>query len=471
MCFIKKHPFQRTKLAVLWVLISSLLTFINLNGQNVGIGTTNPEEKLTVIGTIKTTVNSNASNPHIIIHEKDSEFGRLRYTNTSGPEYFNLSGNPQMDSTLARFHINYSTFGNVGSFTGHGRFGINATNPAATFPVNGLDGTDVMRIQRNNSTKFRLFSNDAMVFGSNWNSPIPGVIRMETPNMFIGFDGDHIPQYRLEVDGHVKMSKLVMTPGAQQGRVLTSNAAGIGTWENLPADADTDPSNEIQTISESGSIVTLSNGGGSFEDSVKDADADPSNELQTINKAGNLVTLSNGGGIFIDDDTDADADPSNELQTISKAGNIVTLSNGGGTYIDDDTDADASPTNELQTLNIVGNNLSITNGNTITLPSSSGDGTIISDPTGNEVVDTDMNGLYPQVLMKVEGESSFSFMRPQDNPVILFSGPAGNISLTSQFPPFMSANSESNVSIGRSYQATSITGKYNVILGEHTGND
>jgi len=34
---------------------------------------------------------------------------------------------------------------------------------------------------------------------------------------------------------------------------------------------------------------------------VNDADADPTNELQTISKAGDIVTLSDGGGSFVDE--------------------------------------------------------------------------------------------------------------------------------------------------------------------------
>ena len=87
---------------------------------------------------------------------------------------------------------------------------------------------------------------------------------------------------------------------------------------------------------------------------ANDADSDPTNELQTISKSGNTVTLSNGGGSFTDADThlsdadiaamgyikdadDADSDPTNEIQTISKSGNTITLSNGGGSITDSDT--------------------------------------------------------------------------------------------------------------------------------------
>ena len=106
----------------------------------------------------------------------------------------------------------------------------------------------------------------------------------------------------------------------------------------------------------------------------EDADADPANELQTISESGNVITLSNGGGSVTDNTEDADADPTNEVQTLSESGNVITLSDvggtGGGTVIDNIDDADADPSNELQNLSVSGNNLSISSGNSVTLPSS-----------------------------------------------------------------------------------------------------
>ncbi|MEO9532032.1 MAG: hypothetical protein ABJG68_07100 [Crocinitomicaceae bacterium] len=123
-------------------------------------------------------------------------------------------------------------------------------------------------------------------------------------------------------------------------------------------DPDMDPSNEFQTLSKVGQVVTLSDGGGAFTDDVDDADNDPSNEFQTITQAGSTVTLSDGGGsINIDD---ADANSTNEIQTFSQAGNIYTLSNGGGSVNVDD--GDANSTNELQTISQAGSVYTLSNG-------------------------------------------------------------------------------------------------------------
>lgn len=90
---------------------------------------------------------------------------------------------------------------------------------------------------------------------------------------------------------------------------------------------------------------------------VDDADADPVNELQSLSKSGTNLTLSNGGGTVSIADNDNNA--TNELQTISKTGSIVTLSQGGSSFTDAVKDGDFSSTNELQTLSISGNNLSL----------------------------------------------------------------------------------------------------------------
>ena len=151
---------------------------------------------------------------------------------------------------------------------------------------------------------------------------------------------------------------------------------------NLPqtdiSGLDNSTTNELQTISQFGNIITLSHGGGSF--TLPTFTDIP----QTISQTGNTITLSNGGGTFtLPTFTDTDEQslllagntlsisngnsvilPSQVPQTISQSGNIVTLSNGGGTFtLPTFTDTDA------QSLLLAGNTLSISNGNSVILPS------------------------------------------------------------------------------------------------------
>ena len=147
------------------------------------------------------------------------------------------------------------------------------------------------------------------------------------------------PLHQLDVVGTIRSSLggFVFPDGTTQTTAITS-----------VDDADADATNELQTLSQSGNQVTLSNGGGTvtFSD-------DPTDELNLdLTLSGtNLQITDNGGTLSTDLSSlipDADADPANELQTLSQSGSQVTLSNGGGTVTIDDADANA--TNELQTL-------------------------------------------------------------------------------------------------------------------------
>ncbi|PCJ64375.1 MAG: hypothetical protein COA58_13560 [Bacteroidetes bacterium] len=199
------------------------------------------------------------------------------------------------------------------------------------------------------------------------------------------------------------------------GTSLTlSDGGGSVTLPSGGADADADPTNEIQTLSLSGTSLTLSDGGGSvtLPSGSADADADPTNEIQTISKTGNIVTLSNSGGTFTVDDADANA--TNEIQIMSKSGTLVSLSSGGGSFTDAVDDADADATNEIQTISKSGSTVTLSNsggtftdevndqdadttneiqtisktGNTISLSKSGGSITLSSDTTAF-IYDTD----------------------------------------------------------------------------------
>ncbi|MEQ9373826.1 MAG: tail fiber domain-containing protein [Imperialibacter sp.] len=150
-------------------------------------------------------------------------------------------------------------------------------------------------------------------------------------------------------------------------------------------DADNSITNELQTLSLSGSDITLSNSGGTV--SINDADFSTTNEIQDVSISGNAVAISGGGTGFnlaaaapssgqvlkyngtnwtsaADNVDDADNSTSNELQTLSLSGSDITLSNSGGTV--SINDADFSTTNEIQDLNLTSNTLTITNNGSAT---------------------------------------------------------------------------------------------------------
>ncbi|MEY8019623.1 beta strand repeat-containing protein, partial [Muriicola sp. SD30] len=204
-----------------------------------------------------------------------------------------------------------------------------------------------------------------------------------------------------------------------------------GTYPNLtinvPDNNDNSPANELQTLSQVGNNVTLSDGGGTI--SVADNDNDPGNENQTVsagtaitvNQVGQnfevvntapdqTVTLADGGSgnvtiggtypnltVDVASLNDADSNPANELQTLSQVGNNVTLSDGGGTISVADNDND--PTNENQTvsagtginINQVGQNFEVVN----TAP----DQTVTLADGGNGNVT--IGGTYPNLTIDV----------------------------------------------------------------------
>jgi len=87
---------------------------------------------------------------------------------------------------------------------------------------------------------------------------------------------------------------------------LSNVPAGLSDGDDVN-DADHSITNELQTISKTGSTVTLSDGGGSFTDAVNDADHSTTNEIQHLSISGNQISLSNNGGsVTIPSQSDAD---------------------------------------------------------------------------------------------------------------------------------------------------------------------
>ncbi len=114
-------------------------------------------------------------------------------------------------------------------------------------------------------------------------------------------------------------------------------------------------------------VSTFTNDAG-YITSPNDADSDPTNEIQSLSLAGQDLTISGGntvtlptGGSFSGDYNDLTNTPTN----------VSTFTNDAG-YITSPNDADSDPTNEIQSLTLVGQNLSISGGNMVTLPAGSG---------------------------------------------------------------------------------------------------
>lgn len=253
-------------------------------------------------------------------------------------------------------------------------------------------------------------------------------------------DDDADPQNELQ---QISLSNNVLT--LSDGGSVTLPDGGD------PGDADKDPANEIQTLSKDGLEIILSQGGGSIMDAVDDADADDQNEIQELSINGSELRLSNGGGSVtlpsggsqmltkdgleiiltpgggsvMDAVEDDDADPQNELQTISKTGNTVSLSDGGGSFTDAVDDDDSDSDNEIQELSLSGNTLSLSRqGGSVDLPAG---GSSPWTENGNEVS-------YPGFVSAIDGKAT------------IYTTGNGNGELS-----VFGANGQTNVILGQSY--------------------
>ena len=227
-------------------------------------------------------------------------------------------------------------------------------------------------------------------------------------------------------------------------------------------DADDNPTNEIQTLSKSGSTISLTQGGsvtvfdGDYNalnntptiptktsDLTNDSgfittevDGSTTNEIQTLSKTGSTISLTQGGSVTVFDGdynsltsiptlptktsdltndsgfitAEVDGSTTNEIQTLSKTGNTISLTQGGSvTVFDGDYNAlsnaptvptktsdltndsgfitaevDGSTTNELQTLSISNDTLYLTDGGYVRLPTNLSNSSSNSKTISNE---------------------------------------------------------------------------------------
>jgi len=314
----------------------------------------------------------------------------------------------------------------------------------------------------------------------------------------------------------------------QGGYVVLPQSSGSGT------SLDNDPANELQTISKSGSTITLSDNGGSVtvfdgdysnltnapsiptntsdltNDSgflTSEVDGDNSNELQTISKSGSTITLSdNGGSVTVFDGdysnltnapsipsntsdltndsgfltSEVDGDNSNELQTISKSGSTITLSDNGGsvTVFDGNysnltnapsipantsdltndsgfltAEVDGDNSNELQTLSRKGDTIKLTDG-----------GYVLLDPvvSGSSGSSGHIDGLVDARNDSIDDNLSFGAQAFD----ALTSGNS-NLAIGNSAAKSMTGGSR-NIAIGKEALLGNTTGEDNVAIGTNS---
>ncbi|MCB9307518.1 MAG: tail fiber domain-containing protein [Lewinellaceae bacterium] len=221
---------------------------------------------------------------------------------------------------------------------------------------------------------------------------------------------------------------------------------------------DLDNTNEIQTLSFTGTELSLSNGGGSVDIPEYTAgtgisltgtspnfvinnsgDLSNTNELQTLSLSANQLSLSNGGGT-VNLPSGNDYNAGTGIDITGSAPNF-TINNSG----------DLSNTNEIQTLSILGSELSLSNGGgTVMLP----EGDSYTAGTGISI-----GGSSPNFVINNTGDSDndpaneFQTLSIAGNEITLSDGggtvtlPAGNnytagagISITGTAPNFVIEN-------------------------------
>lgn len=126
-----------------------------------------------------------------------------------------------------------------------------------------------------------------------------------------------------------------------------------------------------QTLTLAGGNTLSISGGNSIvlSQGLADADADPTNEIQTLAINNDVISISGANSITLPPDLpDGDSSPTNEIQNLSLNGGNLSIS--GGNTVTLPPDGDSDDTNELQTLSYANNMLSISGGNSISIATS-----------------------------------------------------------------------------------------------------
>ena len=157
-----------------------------------------------------------------------------------------------------------------------------------------------------------------------------------TDNQQISIDGSNVLTLAngTGADTTVDLSGLLNTDEQDlTAATLTGNSLEIEIENGAPVtvdlsslvnDADFDITNEIQTVASGDGSVGVVRTGDDFDLSVTlpaNNDNDPTNELQTLSQAGTDVTLSDGGGTISVADNDNDS--TNEIQTVASGDGSV----------------------------------------------------------------------------------------------------------------------------------------------------
>ncbi|MEZ4827522.1 MAG: tail fiber domain-containing protein [Bacteroidia bacterium] len=295
-----------------------------------------------------------------------------------------------------------------------------------------------------------------------------------------------VPYAKVATDMSLDLLSDVSSAGASNSEVLKWNGTEWAPATDAVNDADASTTNEIQTISLSGTTLSLSLGGGSVN-------------LPTGSggySAGTGIAISGTNVISNTGDTDASNDITNTTPaggdlgglypnpTVTKIRNVAVSTTApssnqvlkyNGTQwapaTDAVDDADASTTNEIQSLSLSGTTLSLSlGGGSVVLPSGGGSytaGTGISISGANVITNTgdtdasnditnttaaggDLGGLYPNPTVTKIRNVAVSTTAPSSNQVLKYNG--------TQWAPATDAVDDADASTSNEIQSLSLSG-------------
>ena len=186
--------------------------------------------------------------------------------------------------------------------------------------------------------------------------------------------------------------------------ISNGNTIDVSSLQDGTTDADADPNNELITGAQlNGTSLEVTDAGGTKTVDLSSLQDGTGTDTQTISLSGTDLTISNGNTIDVsslqDGTTDADADPGNELITGAQLnGTSLELTDAGGTTTVDLSSLQDGTGTDSQTIGLTGTNLSISNGNTIDV-SSLQDGTTDADadPNNELITNAQLNGTSLEV--------------------------------------------------------------------------
>ncbi|WP_116108549.1 hypothetical protein [Lewinella sp. IMCC34191] len=218
-----------------------------------------------------------------------------------------------------------------------------------------------------------------------------------------------------------------------EGRTLS--LSGNGGSVELPAGSGEGISQEL-TFDPVSRKLSISDGNDVLIPVGNDGDGDAENELQTIKLTGNKLELSHGGGaVTLPSGEGSVTNTDNQELTFNVASRELAIDGGNTVYIPAGKDDDADPRNELQKISIEGTKLTLSgDGGTVELPGGidTDDQTLTFDPVSRNLSISEGNDVHIPVGKDGDGdpENEIQVLKLNGNKLELTNG-GGSVVLPS----------------------------------------